>query len=57
MFATEAKTLRGAVLKLMIVYLALGDTAHGGDEDLEAFQDLGGEPWFASVMRDFERLV
>ena len=41
-FATEAKTFRGAVEKLKIAYLATGDGdgTLTGDEDLEGYQDL-----------------
>ncbi|MCH7932005.1 MAG: hypothetical protein IH906_07350 [Proteobacteria bacterium] len=49
-FATEAHTLRGAVEKLKIVYLA------GDDEDLDVYDEPQGS-WRASVMRDFDRLA
>ena len=55
--ATPAHTLGGVFEKLKIVRLALGDVAHGGDENLDAYQTDSDEPWFTSVMRDFDRLT
>ena len=56
-FATPAHALEGAVAKLKIVRLALGDTPNGGDHDLDAYEPDSDERWFATVMRDFERLI
>ncbi len=56
-FASPAHTVTGAVEKLKIVRLALGDSIDDGDDDLNAYQPYEGESWFASVMRDFERLA
>ena len=56
-FAAEAHTIRGAVEKLKIVHLARGDEDGTGDDELETCQYDSQERWFASVMRDFERLV
>ena len=54
-FSTPAYTLQGAVEKLKIVRLQRGDAEDGADDDLAAFMSLD-DPWFASVMNDFERL-
>lgn len=55
-FTTPASTLKGAIAKLAIVRLALGDDDDTADRDLEAYQYDSDERWFANVMRDFERL-
>ena len=57
-FATPAQTMLGAIEKLKIAYLAIGDGdgTCTGDRDLEAFQDLDA-PWMESVMADLERLA
>ena len=57
-FAIPAQTVRGAVEKLKIAYLATGDgegTATG-DDGLETYQDLKA-PWMANVLADLERLA
>ena len=54
-FSTPAETLVGAVEKLKIVRLQRGDAEGNADDDLAAFMDLE-DPWFASVMKDLERL-
>ena len=60
-FATPAHTLVGAVEKLKILYLALGDEPNEGDLDLACYicdsVEQREESWFASVMKDFERLT
>jgi len=56
--AIPAQTLRGALEKLKIVRLAVGDSYDAlgtGDEDLDAFQGYG-DPWFGNVIVDLERL-
>ena len=56
-FDLPAQTLQGAVEKLKIAYLAVGDgDGSGADEDLEVFQDLDNS-WLANAIRDFERLA
>ena len=59
-FATPAHTLIGAVEKLKILRLALGDEPHEGDNDLACYicdsVEQREESWFASVMKDFDRL-
>ncbi len=55
-FASPARTVMGAVEKLKIVRLALGRGFDDGDISLNAYQSCEGEGWFASVLRDFERL-
>ena len=57
-FKTPAQTTKGALEKLKIAYVAVGDGegTGTGDNDLEAFQDLE-EPWMVTVIADFERLI
>lgn len=55
-FAVPANTVRGALGKLEIVRLAIGDIGEGGDMDLECFQDHNAT-WFAAVIGDLERLA
>ena len=56
-FATPAQTMRGAIEKLKIAYLATGDGGGTGtgDIDLEAYQDLGA-PWMQNAIDDLDRL-
>ena len=56
-FATPARTLKGANEKLKIAILGSGGEADGGDDDLEAYQPYPGPRWLALVARDFERLA
>ncbi len=57
-FGTPARTSRGALEKLKIAYMAVGDGEETGtgDPDLESFQDLKA-PWMETVIADFERLA
>ena len=57
-FETPAETAKGALEKLKIAYMAVGDGVETdtGDSDLEAFQDLEA-PWMEAVIADFERLI
>jgi len=57
-FGTPARTAKGALEKLKIAYIAVGNGAGrgGGDSDLETFQDLKA-PWMETVIADFERLA
>ena len=59
-FATPAHTLVGTVEKLKILRLAYGERPHEGDDDLACYAcdsvEMRDESWFASVMKDFERL-
>ena len=57
-FAIPAQTMHGAIEKLKIAYLAIGDGdgTRTGDRDLEAYQDLD-PPWMESVIADLERLA
>ena len=57
-FAIPAQTMHGAIEKLKIAYLAIGDGdgTRTGDRDLEAYQDLDS-PWMESVIADLERLA
>ncbi len=56
-FGTPAQTAKGALEKLKIAYLAVGDGGgtDTGDNELEAFQDLDA-PWMKAVIADLERL-
>lgn len=58
-FAMPAASLQDLAVKLRIMRDALGQRGaqEDGDEDLDAFQDAAGEPWFDSVMRDMARLT
>ncbi len=57
-FGTPAQTVKGALEKLKIAYVAVGDGEETGtgDPDLESFQDLKA-PWMEAVSADFERLI
>ncbi len=58
-FAIPAQTIRGAVEKLKIVRLTVGDNLQGdieGDENVCAYQDYDA-PWFPTVIADLERLA
>ena len=57
-FETPARTAKGALEKLKIAYMAVGDgeSTVTGDRDLLVFQDLAA-PWMEAVIADFERLV
>ena len=59
-FSTPAETLAGAVEKLKILRLALGEVPNEGDDDLACYMhdsvEQRDESWFASIMNDFERL-
>ncbi len=57
-FGTPAQTVKGALEKLKIAYVAVGDGEETGtgDPDLESFQDLEA-PWMEAVIADFERLI
>ena len=59
-FSTPAHTLAGAVEKLKILRRALGDQPNEGDDDLAVYiadsVEMCDESWFASVMKDLERL-
>ena len=57
-FETPARTAKGALEKLKIAYMAVGDGEGTvtGDCDLVAFQDLAA-PWMEAVIADFERLT
>ena len=58
-FGLPAQTVQGALEKLKIVHMAIGDgsgMAESGDHDLEVFQDTD-DLWMANVVRDLERLA
>ncbi len=58
-FALPAQTIHGAIEKLKIVRLTVGDNYQGdlgGDEDMDAFQDYD-HPWFSTVIHELERLA
>lgn len=58
-FAMPASTIQGAMEKIKIVRLAIGDIGDlddGGAPDLECFQNHA-KPWFALAVRDLERLA
>ena len=56
-FNTPAHTLQGAVEKLKIVRLQRGDYDCKIDVELDCCMESDDESWFASVMKDFERLI
>ena len=53
-FETPAKTARGVLEKVRIVYAARGDYGQDGDDELDACQD---NSWFGHVITDLERLA
>ena len=53
-FATPAQTNRGALEKLKIVYMAIGN--HDGDIDLDACQPDSAPYWFETAIADLERI-
>ena len=53
-FETPAKTARGVLEKVRIVYAARGDYGQDGDDELDACQD---NSWFGHVLTDLERLA
>ncbi len=57
-FETPAQTAEGALEKLKIAYMAVGDGEEPatGDSDLNALYDWD-TPWMATVITDFERLL
>ena len=56
-FAIPARTYRGAVEKVKIAYIAIGDGdgTCTSDGDLEAYQDIEN-PWMANAIAGLERL-
>lgn len=54
-FNMRANTVEGALAKLRIVHLAYGTSDHGGDEDLEVFQD--DRCWLAEVISELEQIA
>ncbi len=57
-FAIPARTYRGAVEKVKIAYIAIGDGdgTYTGDADLDAYQDFEN-PWMTSAIADLQRLA
>ena len=55
-FKMPAETVKGAVEKLKIVHIVVGNNHQDGDEDLDAYQDWNA-PWMETVIADFDRLA
>ena len=55
-FEVPARTLPGALNKLRIVAIAVGNGADGSDHDLAVNQEIGG-PWIDMVIADLEHLA
>ncbi len=57
-FAIPARTYWGAIAKVKIAYIAIGDGdgTHTGDADLDAYQDFE-TPWMANAIADLDRLA
>ncbi len=56
-FSIPSRTYWGAVEKVKIAYIAIGDGdgTYTGDADLDAYQDFEN-PWMANAIADLERL-